>query len=51
MINRVGKILSKMGFEHFKKNGRKVYALNLLKEENTIELVPMSHEVELYQAG
>jgi predicted P-loop ATPase len=32
MINRVGKILSKMGFEHFKKNGRKVYALNLLQD-------------------
>jgi hypothetical protein len=37
MINRVGKILSKMGFEHFKKNGRKVYALNLLKDLGEVE--------------
>lgn len=41
MINRVGKILSKMGFEHFKKNGRKVYALNLVQPE----VVPENEEI------
>ena len=41
MINRVGKILSKMGFEHFKKNGRKVYALNLVQQE----VVPENEEI------
>lgn len=37
MINKVGKILSRMGFEHFKKNGRKVYALKFIQTEENQE--------------
>lgn len=47
MINRVGKILSKMGFEHFKKNGRKVYAMNLLQNQSddSIETSELIEEI------
>lgn len=51
MINRVGKILSKMGFEHFKKNGRKVYALNLLQDHSDEQIQSDSLIEEICSIG
>ena len=50
MINRIGKILTRKGYSTFKRNSRKVYALNFVKSDEAIATVT-EDLIEIMEAG
>jgi predicted P-loop ATPase len=50
MINRIGKILTRKGYSTFKRNSRKVYALNFVKSDEVIATVT-EELIEIMEAG
>lgn len=52
MINRIGKILTRKGYSTFKRNSRKVYALNFVKSDEEIVAVSAAQDlIEIMEAG
>lgn len=52
MINRIGKILTRKGYTTFKRNSRKVYALNFVKSDEEIAAVTAAVDlVQIMEAG
>lgn len=52
LINRIGKILTRKGFPTFKRNSRKVYALNFVKSDEEIAAANSTEDIiEIMEAG
>ncbi len=52
MINRIGKILTRKGYPTFKRNNRKVYALNFVKTDEEVEAASAQESFfEIMEAG
>jgi predicted P-loop ATPase len=52
MINRIGKILTRKGYHTFKRNSRKVYALNFVKTDEEIAATSVAEDlIEIMEAG
>ena len=52
MINRIGKILTRKGYRTFKRNSRKVYALNFVKTDEEIATANVKENItKIIEAG